>query len=300
MSWDTLLGPMERLPQPVELDQWFGELQSCAGSEPFDLAVRGGRLAATPGLAFLAGYQAALRQLWPSAPAGIGALCATEQRKLRPADMRTRLDALMLTGCKDFVIAGSAAAWLLIPARDEAPGEAPRLSLCVVACDAQGVTIEDRPPLPLVPDIVHGRLHLERAYCQRLEGDGWSDYVRPFRTLEDLYVLVALVSWLYGIASECAWPQALQLRLIGLLAGAAEVSRRPPAEVSTHLLLAALDAQWNATVPALDAAMNDGPAYWTELWQRDRGILQLAREAQARRLEKAAAAFALTPQHDLD
>ena len=46
---------------------------------------------ATPGLAFLVGYQAALRMLWPSAPLSLGALCATEQRSLRVADMQTRL-----------------------------------------------------------------------------------------------------------------------------------------------------------------------------------------------------------------
>ncbi|MCQ4319943.1 hypothetical protein [Stutzerimonas stutzeri] len=62
------------------------------------------------------------------------------------------------------------------------------------------MTIEDMPPLPLVPDSVHGRLRLQRGPCQRLAGDGWDDYVKPFRTLEDLYVLVAMVSWLYGIA----------------------------------------------------------------------------------------------------
>ena len=300
MSWHTVLGPIERLPQPAALDDWFCEVQADGGGDPFELAVRGGRQAATPGLAFLVGYQAALRRLWPSAPAGIGALCATEQRKLRPADMQTRLDRLTLTGSKDFVIAGSAAAWLLVPARDEAPGEPARLSLCVVGCGDRGVTIEDMPPLPLVPDIVHGRLRLERVPCQRLAGDGWDDYVKPFRTLEDLYVLVAMVSWLYGIALECAWPQALQLRLIGLLAAAAEVSRLPPADLSTQLLLAALDAQWAATLPALDTALDEGPGHWAELWQRDRGILQLARQAQAKRLDKAAAAFALTPQCDRD
>ena len=111
MSWHTVLGPIERLPRPAALDDWFGEVQANGGGDPFELAVRGGRQAATPGRAFLVGYQAAVRRLWPSAPAGIGALCATEQRKLRPADMQTRLDRLTLTGSKDFVIAGSAAAW---------------------------------------------------------------------------------------------------------------------------------------------------------------------------------------------
>ena len=74
---------------------------------------------ATPGLAFLVGYQAALRMLWPSAPLSLGALCATEQRSLRVADMQTRLTDLRLSGRKDFVTAGDAADWLLIAARSE-------------------------------------------------------------------------------------------------------------------------------------------------------------------------------------
>ena len=82
-------------------------------------------------------------------------------------------------------------------------------------------------------------------------------------------------------------------------AAAAEVSRLPPADLSTQLLLAALDAQWAATLPALDTALDEGPGHWAKLWQRDRGILQLARQAQAKRLDKAAA-FALTPQRDRD
>lgn len=296
MPWQELLGPLQRLPQPTALDGWFAELQSRGTDGTVELAILGGRLAATPGLAFLAGYQAALRRLWPAAPEGLGALCATENRKLRPADMQTRLDELTLTGNKDFVIAGSAAAWLLVPARDEAPGDRPRLSLCVVGCDERGVLIEEGPRLPLVPDIPHGRLRLERAPCQRLAGDGWDDYVKPFRTFEDLHVLVALVSWLHGIGLECGWPQRLQLLLLGILAGVAEVSRMPPMEPSTHLLLASLNAQFEATATELDAALMSGPEQWRRLWQRDRGILQLASSAQAKRLAQAAAVFALTPE----
>jgi hypothetical protein len=298
MPWHELLGPLQRLPHPAALEDWFAELRSSGTDGTVELAILGGRLAATPGLAFLAGYQAALRRLWPAAPEGLGALCATENRKLRPADMQTRLDELSLTGSKDFVTAGSAAAWLLVPARDEAPGDRPHLSLCVVGCDERGVFIEEGPRLPLVPDIPHGRLRLEQAPCRRLAGDGWNDYVKPFRTIEDLHVLAALVSWLYGVGLECGWPQRLQLLLLGVLAGAAEVSRMPPTEPATHLVLASLDAQFAAMATELDAALVSGPEQWRRLWQRDHGILKLARSAQAKRLARAAAVFTLTPDGD--
>jgi hypothetical protein len=43
-----------------------------------------------------------------------------------------------------------------------------------------------------------------------------------------LYVLSAMTAWLYGVGQDSDWPQALQLRLLALLAGCAEVSRQAP------------------------------------------------------------------------
>lgn len=67
MPWHELLGPLHRLPQPVALDGWFAVLQAHCTGGTFELAMLGGRLAATPGLAFLSGYQTALQRLgWVS------------------------------------------------------------------------------------------------------------------------------------------------------------------------------------------------------------------------------------------
>ncbi|KIQ58292.1 acyl-CoA dehydrogenase, partial [Pseudomonas fluorescens] len=88
MPWQNLIERSERLPAHPDLAEGYATLQQRLGPvTPFELAVAGARLMATPGLAFLVGYQAALRVLWPSAPQGLGALCATEQRSLRPADL---------------------------------------------------------------------------------------------------------------------------------------------------------------------------------------------------------------------
>ena len=212
MPWHALLDRPDRLPVHANLAEGYSVLLQRLGQvTPFELATQGARLMATPGLAFLVGYQAALRALWPSAPHSLGALCATEQRSLRPVDMQTRLDDLRLSGRKDFVTAGDAADWLLIAARCEAADEKPRLSLAVVLAGEPGVRVEPLPAIPLMPDISHGRVHLDHAACERLPGDGWDDYVKPFRTLEDTYVLSAMTAWLHGIGQECDWPQALRL-----------------------------------------------------------------------------------------
>ncbi|QGA48822.1 acyl-CoA dehydrogenase [Pseudomonas sp. NA13] len=288
MPWHTLIERGERLPAHPDLAEGYSALLQRLGPvTPFELAVTGARLMATPGLAFLVGYQAALRVLWPSAPQSLGALCATEQRSLRPADMQTRLDDLRLSGRKDFVTAGDAAEWLLIAARCEAPGETPRLNLAVAYAGEPGVTLQKLPAIALMPDISHGRVLLDGALCELLAGDGWDAYVKPFRTLEDLYVLSAMTAWLYGVGQECAWPQALQLRLLALLAGCAEVSRHNPSSAVGHVLLGGLFAQFQGLDGELNDALNAGPAAWREMWTRDKGVMEIGAGARAKRLAKA-------------
>ncbi len=295
MYWQRLLETRERLPAVPALDDWYAVLlaQSGEGVSPFELALLGGRLAATPGLAFLAGYQGALRALWPSAPWSLGALCVTENKTVRPADLQTRLDGLTLHGRKDFVTAAEAADWLLVAARTDITEVAPQLALCVTYSGAPGVRIEPLPVLPLMPDIGHARLQLDGAQCERLAGDGWDAYVKPFRSLEDLHVLCAIGAWLYGVGQDSGWPQSLQLRLLGLLAGCAEVSRQCASASATHVLLAGLFAQFAGLRGELDAAFAAGPAEWAALWKRDCHLLEIARSPRETRLKKALAGLEL-------
>jgi len=295
MAWLQRLNDPLRQPLAGTLGETYAaQLVHLGTVAPFELAVLGGRAMATPGLAFLIGYQAALRMLWPSAPASLGALCATERRSVRPADMQTRLEGLRLTGSKDFVTAGLDAEWLLVAARSEGQGEAPRLNLAVVYPGEPGVSLEALPTLPLMPEVGHGRLQLQQAACELLAGDGWDAYVKPFRSLEDLYVLAAMVAWLYGVGQECGWPQGLRLRLIGLLAGCAEASRQCADSVGCHLLLGGLFAQFQELKGAIDKALLAGPAQWAQLWQRDQGVMALASAARDKRLAKAWSAAGLS------
>jgi hypothetical protein len=231
--------------------------------------------------------------LWPSAPLSLGAMCATEQRSLRVADMQTRLGDLRLSGRKDFVTAGNAAEWLLVAARSEQPGEEPRLSLAVVYPGEPGVRLEPLPSIPLMPEISHCRLFLEEAPCELLAGDGWDAYVKPFRTLEDIYVLSAMTAWLYGIGQDSDWPQTLQLRLLALLAGCAQVSRQAPDNPAGHVLLGGLFAQFDGLKGEIDLALAEGPQHWAAMWQRDQTVMGLAAVARGKRLAKALAGFAL-------
>jgi len=294
MPWQNLLDRRDRIPANPDLAEGFATLLHQLGTvTPFELATMGGRLMATPGLAFLVGYQAALRMLWPSAPQSLGAMCATEQRSLRVADMQTRLSGLRVSGRKDFVTAGDAADWLLVAARSEESGETARLSLAVVYPGEPGVRVEKLPAIPLMPDISHGRLFLDNALCELLAGDGWDAYVKPFRTLEDIYVLSAMTAWLYGVGHDSDWPQALQLRLLALLAGCAEVSRQAPNNPVGHILLGGLFAQFDGLKAEINQALAEGPPHWAAMWLRDQSVMDLAAGARGKRLAKALAGSSL-------
>ena len=161
MHWSTLLGPLPR-SQHTEMSKWFAELsESTTGIQSCEMAIYGGRLAATPGLAFLAGYQAALRALVPSAPQGIGALCLTEQGSSKAADMQTRLLDGHITGRKDFVIGGNAVQWLIALVRDEADQQAPHLTAVLVAAESTGVTLQPGPILAMLPDMPHSSVQFQ-------------------------------------------------------------------------------------------------------------------------------------------
>lgn len=290
MTWLQRLNDPITPPLQGSLGDTYASLLQHLGSvTPFELAVLGGQALPSPGLAFLVGYQAALRVLWPSAPAGLGALCASEGHSVRPADMGMRLEveALRLSGSKDFVTAGLEADWLLVAARCEAVGEAPQLSLAVVYPGEPGVQLTPLPALALMPEVGHARLQLDQALCERLAGDGWDAYVKPFRALEDLYVLSAVVAWLYGVGRANGWPQGVQLRLIGLLAGCAEGSRQCADSQAFHLLLGGLFAQFSQLGDELALALAATCGPYAQLWQRDQGILQIASGARAKRLAKA-------------
>jgi hypothetical protein len=216
----------------------------------------------------------------------------TEKRSVRPADMQVRLDGLSLSGRKDFVTAAEAADWMLVAARSELPEAAPQIAMCVTYRGTPGVTVEVLPPLSLMPDISHGRLHLDSAHCERLPGDGWDAYAKPFRTLEDLHVLVALGAWLYGVGCDNAWPQALKLQLLAVLGSGAEVARQGMNDPANHLLLAGVFEQFSRLRGDIDAAMATGMPHWQDLWKRDSSLLEISRSGREKRLQTALASLA--------
>jgi hypothetical protein len=323
---DQLLAVTNTAPTDIDsLDAWWSatstERASRTPSSPsptIDRALLGGAQADRLGFAFAVGYSEALRFLVPSLD-GVAALCATEAEGNHPRAIRTRLYEIAdrpghftLTGHKKWATAASHARSLLVVASRGVDPTTERNRLVVVHVPLPSPNLHIRSSsAPFVPEIEHAEIELAGvpiAAEQILPGDGYEDYLKPFRTVEDLHVHAALVGYLIGVARRIALAAEHMEALLALATTTrsfAALDLRAPA---THLALAGLldlvtcvvsevERAWSSSSspsPSLSSPSSSSPlpsAEW-QRWQRDRALLQVAGKARIARRETARLAFA--------
>lgn len=252
-----------------ELASFQSLLASCPETDPLARALWGGAHADRLGLAFVAGYQAALaRQLGVTVPAS---LAVTESGGSHPKAMRTRLADGALTGEKTFATLASSAEAIFVLAHDGT-----RLVLARIRPDTPGVTIVDRAPMPFAPEVPHARLGLAAVVPEEvLPGDGFSDHVRPFRSTEDLHVLAAGLAYMKQL-----YPR--EPEIFALLAALRAIGPDPHT-ADAHLVLAGAFAATRRLAEATATA----DAEVVTRWERDRPLLSVAEAVRAKRTENA-------------
>jgi len=261
-----------------------------AAATPWEAAIRGAVRADRLAWAFAAGYEAALWALLPARrhdrPA---ALCATERGGAHPRAIATRLEGGVLTGEKTFVTFGAHAEELFVLAKvGEGAGGRAELSLLSVPASAAGVEVRPLPALPFVPEIPHASVRLDGVReLDVLEGDGWADYVRPFRTVEDAYVLAAATAWLTASGRRFGFPPEHAERGLSILSALAHLSAADPSAPSTHLSLAGLFGESAAWIAAHEPDWRRAPSDDRARWERDRPLLSVASSARDRRRRRA-------------
>ena len=298
------------------LEDWIGPWRALTREKltPVELAVRGGFQADRVAWAFLSGYQAALRSLLASSaglaagPDELLAFCATESGGNRPRDIATTFSgegaALRVNGEKSWTALGSAATSLLVVGRQPSDGERPQLRVACVPSTAEGVVFIEKPPMPYVPyapEIVHTASRFDDVMPVRstgglagglLPGDGYGDYVKPFRSIEDTFVALAVQSWLLREARARSWPETYCEQLLTQLMVLCELAESDLRSPVTHLVLAgALGATGEAYLYAdhLWGGEDDTAA---ELWERDRPLFHVANKVRGLRAQRAWQALA--------
>ncbi len=285
-------------PTAPTLRAWWDATASARRefATPVERALVGGALADRLGFAFAGGYAEALRALVPSLD-GIAALCATEEGGAHPRAIRTALvtagpGRYTVTGKKKWATtAGDAATLLVVASTGEEAGKN-RLRVVRIPTSAPGVRIRSSPA-PFVPEIEHAEIDLDGVAVTEadlLPGDGYSEYLKPFRTIEDLHVHAALAGYLVGVSRRRGLPTVEPL--LALAATTRALAGCDPKAPSTHLALAGLIDLASRVVAEVERAWSAAPDDEWQRWQRDRALLQVASKARSARLEAARAALA--------
>lgn len=281
----------------ADLDAWRTRHRQAAAALtlPVERAAAGGFAADRLGYAFASGYQEALRQLVPALGDEPAALAATEAGGVHPRNIHARLEPdgenFRLSGDKTFVTLGSYVKTLLVVASQGCDSQGKnRLALCRIPADRPGVLLRELPPTPFVPEIPHAALQLREvavAASERLPGDAYERYLKPFRTIEDLHVHAALLGFVLQLARRLDFARPLRMELVLLLTAARSLCAAAPEDPAVHIALGGLIAGCRRILGEIAPLWAAADATTRTHWERDRPLLEVAGKARAQRLEVA-------------
>jgi hypothetical protein len=272
---------------------------------PYDRAAAGGRLADRLGYAFASGYEAALRALVPSMPEdAVAGFSVTEERGAHPRAIEAALvpvpGGYRLTGKKRWGTMATLADVLVVVAKaGESADGRPMLRAVLLPADARGLRITAMPETAFVPEVPHAELFFEDVPVDEaalLPGDGYSDYVKPFRSVEDLHVNAALLGYLLSVALRNGWSDTLISRAIAVLACGRALASLDPRRAETHVALAGFLDQARALADEAESSWPQVSDTERERWYRDRVLTQVASKARQQRRERAFADLHGDPQ----
>ncbi|MGW4631402.1 acyl-CoA dehydrogenase family protein [Nocardia sp. NPDC004415] len=254
-----------------------------------DRAVIAGFGSAGTGPAFLGGYQEALRALVPTLdPADLVSMCATEAGGGRPSAIATTVtEDGLVTGTKSFATLGTFATRFLVIARaGERPDGRPALRAVLVPAGAAAV-VTPLPELPFAPEIPHASVEFDAAPGVLLPGDGYTDYLKPFRTVEDVHVLAAVLGQLLRVARQAQWPAEAVEQLLAVFAGVRGLGGENPASAGVHIALGGVFERLTRLRAELEPLWNRVDPEVRRRWERDAPLLGVAGKVRAARLRAA-------------
>ncbi|MFC9874511.1 acyl-CoA dehydrogenase family protein [Nocardia salmonicida] len=259
-----------------------------------DRAAIAGFDSAGTGPAFLGGYQEALHALVPSLdPAELSSMCATEGAGARPSTMTTTVgEDGAVSGTKSFATLGTFADRFLVIARSGAQPDGRPILRAVLVPAGAAAAVSPLPALPFAPEIPHAGVTFDAAPGEVLPGDGYTDYLKPFRTVEDLHVVAAVLGQLIRVARLSQWPAEPVEQLLALFAAVRGVGSDDPSSPGVHIALGGLFDRLTALRAELEPLWAPVDPEVRKRWERDVPLLGVAGKVRAARLATAWRALA--------
>ncbi len=265
---------------------------------PFDRAVVAGFRADRVAGAFTGGYQGALRALVSSRLTDdvIAAFCVSEPGGNAPraieASLTPRGGGFALNGQKRWSTMAPVAAVLLVAAH-EGVDDAGRKRVRLIRVDAAapGVTISRMPATTFIPEVPHAELHLNDVAVRAdavLPGDGYTAYVKRFRTVEDIHLHGGVLGYALGAARRFGFPPTVVERLASAVLATRALAALDPDAPETQVALAGTLARDANLLDHADAHWDKADEAERVRWRRDRqgfgsvaGALREARRVRA-------------------
>jgi alkylation response protein AidB-like acyl-CoA dehydrogenase len=280
-----------RVTSAASLREALAGLGHVAGT--VERAALAGLAAESVGWAFAGGYACALERIDAPRARVLTALCATEEGGGHPRAIRTALaprpgGGWTLSGRKAWVTLGADADVLLVVASTGESAGRNALRVARVPRGRAGVTMEPVPSLAFTPDVPHAAATfaaVDVADGELLDGDGYETVLKPFRTIEDVHVMAAVVGWAIGVARRSAWERAWLEEAIGVELLLRALGAEPPLAPETHVGLAGALVGVRRLLGA--GAWDRSPPAVREGWERDRRLLDVASNVRAARADAA-------------
>ncbi|MFD3462262.1 acyl-CoA dehydrogenase [Nocardia fluminea] len=276
---------------------WARHRTRTAGfASSLDRAAIAGFDGAGTGPAFLGGYQEALHALVPALdPAELSSMCATEGAGARPSTMTTTVDADgTVSGTKSFATLGAFADRFLVIARSGTQADGRALLRAVLVPAGASAAVTPLPTLPFAPEIPHAEVTFDAAPGELLPGDGYADYLKPFRTVEDLHVVAAVLGQLVRVARLAQWPAEPVEQLLALFAAVRGVGAEDPGSPGVHIALGGIFARLTALRAELEPLWAPVDPEIRKRWERDAPLLGVAGKVRTARLATAWRASAVS------
>lgn len=285
-------------------DDWkkIFDKEASAWSETLEMAVVGGFISDRVSYAFVSGYESAIRHMFPKLPKeAVVAFCVTEEGGGHPKAIQSTLmktDELsdgekkwVLNGSKKFITCADEAELVLAAASTGTTSDGKnQIRIVLVDKKTPGISVELMDQLPFVKEISHGRLHFKDVALkesQILKGDGYNEYIKPFRTIEDIHVFGAILGYLFRVASIFDWPKNINEGLLSLITTIKSLAVCNPLSKEVHIVLAGVFRQLSDLLDRADPYWDKVDKDTRAIWERDRALLNVAGRAREKRLASA-------------
>ncbi len=303
LKWLLLKKSNEEFIQFESLSHWktvikerFTEWES-----PIDRAIAFGFEADCVAYAFIAGFRAALQHLVPNLDHRLFiSFCITEEGGNNPRAIKASLtpendNSWILNGQKTFITGANEADQMLVAASvgvDDSGKN--RIKLVKLDCDLRGIKIEQLPALSFIPEIAHGRVSFVNVPVSEgniLPGDGYLDYVKPFRIYEEIHVMAAILGYLTRIGLMYNWEKTVIEKIVALITLVKNLWKSDLLSEETHIVFAGFSHLLQQLIVETKKDWEKVPKDIRDSWERDQAILNIAHQARRRRLENAWASF---------